>query len=86
MTLNRFWAYSLLKRMNFVKWKVKIAKSKHAVAEFQRLKEEFLQYVVTTVEMEEIPSELILNWDQTDRSNIWDVAHARDKIIVHTMP
>ena len=35
--LNRFWAYSLLKRMNFVKQTVMTAKSKHAVAEFQRL-------------------------------------------------
>ena len=40
------------------------AKSKHAVAEFQCLKEKSLQDVVTTVEMEEIPSELILNWDK----------------------
>ena len=93
VTLNRFWAYSLLKRMNFVKRKVTTAKSKHAVAEFQRLKEEFLQDVVTTVEMEEIPSELILNWDQTGikivPSNTWtmeeqgskqvDVAGSNDK-------
>ena len=75
VTLNSFWAYSLLKRMNLVKWKVTSAKSKHAMAEFQRLKEQFLQDVVTTVEMEEIPSELILNWDQTGikivPSNTW---------------
>ena len=30
--LNRFWAYSLLKRMNFVKQKVMTARSKHVVA------------------------------------------------------
>ena len=93
VTLNRFWAYSLLKRMNFVKRKVTTAKSRYAVTEFERLKEEFLQDVVTTVEMEEIPSELILNWDQTGikivPSNTWtmeeqgskrvDVAGANDK-------
>ena len=61
--LNRFWAYSLLKRINFVKRKVTTTKSKHAVAEFNRLKD-FLQDVVTTVEMEEIPPKCILNWDQ----------------------
>ena len=91
--LNRFWAYSLLKRMKFVKRKVTTAKSKHVVAEFEHLKEEFLQDVVTTVEMEEIPPELILNWDQTGLkivpSNTWtmeeqgskrvDVAGANDK-------
>ena len=90
---NRFWAYSLLKGMNFVKRKVTTAKSKHAVVEFERLKEEFLQEVVATVEMEEIPSELVLNWDQTGikivQSNTWtieeqgskrvDVARANDK-------
>ena len=63
------------------------------MAEFECLKEEFLQDVVTTVEMEEIPPELILNWDQTGlkivSSNTWtmeeqgskrvDVAGANDK-------
>ena len=63
------------------------------MTEFERLKEEFLQDVVTTVEMKEIPSELILNWDQTGikivPSNTWtmeeqgskrvDVAGANDK-------
>ena len=39
-----------------------IAKSKHAVAEFESLKEEFLQDV-TTVEMDEIPPGLVLKWD-----------------------
>ena len=44
-----------------MKLKVTTATSKHAMAEFQQLKEEFLQDVVTTVEMEEILPELILN-------------------------
>lgn len=63
--LNRHWAYLLLHRMNFVQRKVTTAKSKHAIEDFDWLKEEFLDDVVATVEMEEIPSELILNWDQT---------------------
>ena len=63
--LNVDWTYSLLHRMNFVQRKVTTAKSKHAVAEFRELKEQFLAEVVATVEMEEIPPELILNWDQT---------------------
>ena len=40
-------------------------KSKHSIADFTQLKQQFLADVVTTVEMEEIPAELILNWDQT---------------------
>lgn len=63
--LTRQWAYSLLRRMNFVKRKATTAKSKHSNADFARLKQQFLTDVVTTVEMEEIPAELILNWDQT---------------------
>ena len=73
--LNRHWAYSLLRRMNFVQRKVTTAKSKYAIADFNRLKTEFLEDVVATVEMEEIPLELILNWDQTGirivPSNTW---------------
>ena len=33
--------------------------------DFAAKKREFLNDVVTTVKMEEIPAELILNWDQT---------------------
>ena len=65
---NRHWAYSLPHRMNFVQRKVTTAKSKHAIADFDRLKEEFLEDGVTTVGMEEIPPELILNWDHQDGS------------------
>ena len=59
--LNRFWAYSLLRRMKFVKRKVTTAKSKHATAEFHQLREQFLKEVVATVQMEKFPPELILN-------------------------
>ncbi len=51
--------------MKFVKRKVTTTKSKHSSADFAQLKEAFLNGVVTTVEMEEIPAELILNWDKT---------------------
>ena len=64
--LSRKWAYSLLSRMKFVKRKATTAKSKQSTEEFHQLKETFLSDIVSTVEMEEIPAELILNWDQTD--------------------
>ena len=63
--LNRFWAHSLLKRMNFVQRKATTSKSKHTVENFRELKKAFLDDVTTAVTMEEIPPELILNWDQT---------------------
>ena len=51
--------------MNFVKRKASTAKSKHAPEDFARLKKAFLDEVVAVVEMENIPPELILIWDQT---------------------
>ena len=63
--LNRHWAHSLLHRMDFVQRKATTAKSKHLIANFSELKKSFLADVVATVAMEEIPAELIMNWDQT---------------------
>ena len=53
--LNKHWAYSLLSRIKFVKRKATTAKSKHQTADFAWLKQSFLNDVVTTVTMEEIP-------------------------------
>ena len=63
--LNRHWAYGFLRRMGFVQRKPTTAKSKFSVENFAAKKNEFLDELVTAVEMEEIPLELILNWDQT---------------------
>lgn len=52
--------------MNFFQRKATTTKSKYAIADVDCVKREFLEDVVATVEMEEIPLELmILNWDQT---------------------
>ena len=51
--------------MNFVQRKGTTAKAKYSEADFAKMKREFLDEFVTIVEMEEIPPELILNWDQT---------------------
>ena len=61
--LNTHWAHFLLKCMNFVQRSVTIAKSKRSNADFSELKS-FVQDVVTTVTIEVIPAELIINWDQ----------------------
>ena len=65
VSLNAHWAYSLLHRMNFVQRKCTTSKSKHTVAHFAQLRKSFLDEVVQIVTMEEVPAELILNWDQT---------------------
>ena len=62
--LTQNWALSLLERMKFVKRKGYTAKSKQSVTDFIKQKEDFLWEVVVTVEMEDIPVDLVLNWDQ----------------------
>ena len=63
--LSRNWTLSLLERMKFVKRKATTAQSKESVADFLERKQAFLREVVTTVEMEDVQIELVLNWDQT---------------------
>ena len=77
--LNRAWAFSLLRRMKFVKRKATTAKSKLSSTDFSQAKKDFLESIVTTVEMEEIPPELILNWDQTGIKLVPVSAHTMDR-------
>lgn len=63
--ITKGWANALLHRMKFVQRKASTAKSKLSVTNFAQLKKNFLEDVVSTVDLEEIPPELILNWDQT---------------------
>ena len=63
--INRPWAQSLLERMGYVKRKATTSKGKYSLADFEQVKKQFLKDVTETVLMEEIPPELVLNWDQT---------------------
>ena len=51
--------------MGYVKRRGTTSKSRNLVENFEELKASFLEQVSTTVIMEEIPPELIVNWDQT---------------------
>lgn len=51
--------------MNFVQRKATTAKCRCSPEDFKAAKRSFLADVVATVTMEEIPPELIINWDQT---------------------
>ena len=54
-----------MKRMKFVKRKSTTAKNKLSdTCNFKQLKHNFLEEVMTIVQMEKIPAELVLNWDQ----------------------
>jgi len=64
--LNRHWALSLLCRMNFVQRKATTAKGKFTMENFNEKRQEFLSNLLNIVEFEEIPPELVLDWDQID--------------------
>ena len=61
INLNRHWAHSFLTRMGFVQRRATTAKSKYSLQNFTEKKREFLNNLVSTVEMEEIPPQLIFN-------------------------
>ena len=57
-------AKSLLKRMDFRKWRG-TTKSGVAPEDLEGVRKTFLSEVLETVQMNDIPGELIFNWEQT---------------------
>ena len=51
--------------MNFVQRRATMAKGKFAIENFKEKRNQFLSDLVSIVELEEIPPELVLNWEQT---------------------
>ena len=64
ISLTKHWAKNFLHRIGFVKRKG-TTKAKVSVKNFEALKKQFLLNIKCTVEMNEIPPTLIINWDQT---------------------
>ena len=64
INLTKGWAKYLLHRMGFVKRKA-TSKAKVTVENFEELKEEFLLQINQVIVMDEIPADLIINFDQT---------------------
>ena len=64
INLTRDWAKRLLGRMGLVKRKASTT-SKVTPEKFDQLKQQYLEDIRTIVEFEDIPPELIINWDQT---------------------
>ena len=62
--ITKTWARSLLTRMGYVKRKCSNA-GKVAVPRFLELQGDFLADIQAEVVINEIPTELVLNWDQT---------------------
>jgi len=51
--------------MNFVKRKATTKKPKFSVFNFEEIKSQFLMDIMAAVTMEEIPDDMVINWDQT---------------------
>ena len=64
---NKGWAQYLLHRMGYVKHKV-TTKAKVTVENFTAVKEDYLLEIKQVITMDEIPAELIINFDQTGLS------------------
>ena len=62
--LTKSWAKCLMLRMGFVKRRAS-TKAKVSVADFEQFKTQFIFDIRAVIEMEEIPGELVINWDQT---------------------
>ena len=75
INITRHWTYSLFHRMKFVQRKATTSQSKYTETNFAEIKQQFLDAMVQTVEMEEVCPELIPNCDQTGiqivPSSIW---------------
>ena len=64
IVLTKSWAKSLLSRMGFVKRRGTTT-AKTDVKNFEEVKSQFLFDICSIAVMEEVPSDLIINWDQT---------------------
>ena len=62
--LTKNWGESILRRMGFVK-RGASTKAKVSIENFEEIKAQILLDIKAVVEMEDIPFDLIVNWDQT---------------------
>ena len=84
VSLTKSWAKSFFCQMNFRKRNgITTCKSDLPVEQFRKVKAAFLQEIIDTVMMEDIPSELIFNLDQTGLnlvpSSLWTMARKGSK-------
>ena len=83
--ISKEWANSFLSRMGFVKRKA-TTKASVSALDFAALKDQFLFDIPTIIEMEEIPKELVINWDHTGINYVpvsnWTMAKGSKRIEV----
>ena len=64
ISLNKEWAKSVLRRMNFTKRRGN-SKAKVLPHDLEVIKKHFLIDIKSVIAMEDIPTDLVINWDQT---------------------
>jgi len=64
ISLNKSWAIGVLRQMQFTKRRAN-PKPKVLPSTFDEIKEQFLLDIRSLVVMEDIPKELLIDWDQT---------------------
>ena len=83
--ITKDWAKSLLRHMNYVKCKGSNA-GKTTPSQFSELKAEFLADIQAEVVMNEVPIDLIFNWDQTGLQLVptgqWTMNEAKAKRVM----
>ena len=65
LPVKKDWAKYLLSKIDFVKRKATSKKPIMTVANFDELKDNFLMDIKAIATIEEVPDDMILNWDQT---------------------
>ena len=84
ITINKGWARSLLNRMKYVKRKCSNA-GKVSMPDFEKIQEVFLVDITAEVLMNDIPNQLIINWDHTGLSLLptgqWTMHCAGEKVV-----
>ena len=62
--LTKEWGRSILRRMCFTKRRAN-SKTKMLIENFAEMRDNYLIDIQSVIEMEDIPSDLVINWDQT---------------------
>ena len=84
LIISKDWAKSPMSHVGFVKRKASNA-GKVAVHQFNELKEEYIADITAEVVLNEIPHDLVINWDQTPLKYVptgdWTMNLAGEKVI-----
>ena len=85
IVLGKPWAKHLLPHIGYVKRRGSTA-AKVAVSNYEELRQQFLLDIKVVVELEEIPSELVISWDQTGIEYVPSGSYTMEKVGTKRVP